>query len=189
MSWRLFTHAIVAGAVAVMIALGIWQLQRAEWKQGLLDQYSAAADQPAVAFPANGSDAPPLFRRSEVACEAPGNWRHEVGKNLAGEVGFSHIATCEGGALVDIGWSREPVAGDDWQGATVTGVIGPDKDAGFRLVADQGQAGLAASAPPSTDDVPNNHIAYAVQWFLFAGIAVIIYGLALRKRRREEAGA
>jgi surfeit locus 1 family protein len=52
------------------------------------------------------------------------------------------------------------------------------------LVATQPAAGLEPSAPPSIIDVPNNHLAYAVQWFLFAGIAAIIYLLALRRRQR-----
>jgi surfeit locus 1 family protein len=31
--------------------------------------------------------------------------------------------------------------------------------------------------------VPNNHLSYAVQWFLFAAIASVIYVLAVRRRR------
>jgi surfeit locus 1 family protein len=38
-----------------------------------------------------------------------------------------------------------------------------------RLVADPPLAGLAANAAPDPSDIPNNHLAYAVQWFLFAG--------------------
>ena len=52
------------------------------------------------------------------------------------------------------------------------------------LVAETPAPGLEASAPPSPDEVPNNHLAYAVQWFLFAGIAALIYGIALRRRMR-----
>ena len=33
---------IVAISVAIMIALGFWQLGRAEWKADLLDRYKAA---------------------------------------------------------------------------------------------------------------------------------------------------
>jgi surfeit locus 1 family protein len=33
--------------------------------------------------------------------------------------------------------------------------------------------------------VPNNHLAYAVQWFLFAAVASVIYVLALRWRGRN----
>jgi surfeit locus 1 family protein len=50
------------------------------------------------------------------------------------------------------------------------------------LIARVPVAGLKAAAPPKIDDVPNNHLAYAVQWFLFAAIAAVIYGLAVRKR-------
>ena len=42
-----------------------------------------------------------------------------------------------------------------------------------------------ANPKPDLASVPNNHFAYAIQWFLFAGIALLIYGLALRKRLRE----
>ena len=46
--------------------------------------------------------------------------------------------------------------------------------------------GLQPSAPPSLSSIPNNHRFYAIQWFSFAAIALIIYGLAVRKRRKEE---
>jgi cytochrome oxidase assembly protein ShyY1 len=39
---------------------------------------------------------------------------------------------------------------------------------------------LEPSAPPSIEQIPNNHRSYAIQWFLFALIAVVIYLLALR---------
>jgi cytochrome oxidase assembly protein ShyY1 len=45
---------------------------------------------------------------------------------------------------------------------------------------------LAPSAPPSLEEVPNNHRFYAFQWFFFAGLAVLIYWLALRRRLSRE---
>jgi cytochrome oxidase assembly protein ShyY1 len=53
------------------------------------------------------------------------------------------------------------------------------------LVLERAVPGLSPSVPPSIENVPNNHIGYAVQWFLFAGVAVAIYLLALRKRNRR----
>ena len=50
------------------------------------------------------------------------------------------------------------------------------------IVAENPAPGLARSPDPSPADVPNNHFAYAVQWFLFAGVAVVIYGIALWRR-------
>jgi surfeit locus 1 family protein len=42
--------------------------------------------------------------------------------------------------------------------------------------------GLDASRQPS-GDVVNNSFGYAFQWFFFAGLAALIYVLALRGRR------
>ena len=60
---------IVAAAIAVMVALGIWQLQRAHWKDGLLADYAQAATLPPIAWPAvpQPKDAP-LFRRATGFC-------------------------------------------------------------------------------------------------------------------------
>ena len=52
----------------------------------------------------------------------------------------------------------------------------------MRLVAAPPQAGLAQLALPDPRDLPNNHLSYAVQWFLFAATALVIYVLALRKK-------
>lgn len=63
----------------------------------------------------------------------------------------------------------------------VDGVIAP----GPRLVADPAAAGLVPLAKPDPRDLPNNHLSYAVQWFLFALTALVIYALALRRRWRD----
>jgi len=47
----IFATLMVAAAVATMIALGIWQLRRAQWKEGLLARYAAAETLPPIAFP------------------------------------------------------------------------------------------------------------------------------------------
>jgi len=53
------------------------------------------------------------------------------------------------------------------------------------LIAQQAPVGLKQIAPPRVEDVPNNHLAYAVQWFLFAGIAAVIFLIAVRCRTRD----
>lgn len=52
------------------------------------------------------------------------------------------------------------------------------------LVADTPAPGLDANPRPGIDGIPNNHLAYALQWFLFAAIAAIIYVLAVARRNR-----
>jgi surfeit locus 1 family protein len=184
---------IVAAAVVTMIALGFWQLRRAEWKEALLARYEAAQTMPPIAFPTTPiGKALPLFRRASGLCLQPITARATAGRNRKGDRGYSHIVDCRTGAegpgmSVDIGWSADPNAGKGWTGGPVSGVIAPDKKTRMRLVSDRGFAGLEPSAPPSTDSIPNNHRAYAVQWFLFALIALVIYGLALRGRLAKKA--
>ena len=187
---RLLSHVIVAIAVAILFSLGVWQLDRARWKEALLAEYESAADQPAVDFPYASED-PPLFRRSSAPCEAVTGWRDVAGANARGRSGYAHVATCTNESrefAVETGWSTAPTAGRDWTGGEVSGVIGPDGTYGYRLVSDTGLGGLEASAPPSPDAVRNNHRSYAVQWFIFAFLAAGIYLLALRKQVREERG-
>lgn len=184
---------LVLAAVAVMVGLGIWQLTRAREKEALLARYTAAQGQPPIAWPvrALAPEERPLFRRAEGLCLAPVSARAVAGRNRAGESGYSHLVDCRTGGAegpgmrVDIGWSREPQAGSGWRGGPVRGVIAPDGETGMRLVSEQGFAGLEPSAPPNVADIPNNHRSYAVQWFLFAALAVGIYTLALRGRWRE----
>ncbi|MBH1999941.1 MAG: SURF1 family protein [Sphingomonadaceae bacterium] len=193
---------IVALAVLVMIGLGIWQLQRRGEKAQAIALAASNPAKAAVAFPR----LPPvtsdlLFRPSSLHCLRVAGWQVEAGRAADGTTGYRHIAQCvtgaEGpGALVAIGVTQRPDAKPDWTGGQIAGWISEEPDhralisrIGGKalplrpmLIARTAPSGLKASAPPSAEDVPNNHLAYAVQWFLFAGVAVIIYILALRRR-------
>ena len=87
---------------------------------------------------------------------------------------------------VEIGWSKDPNAKSAWRGGPVSGVIAPDRRSRMRLVAATPAPGLQASAPPSTATISNNHRLYAVQWFAFALMALIIYALAVRRKLTAE---
>ena len=199
----IISTVIVLAAIAAMIMLGVWQLQRADEKNALLARYANASSLPEMTYPALATDDDLLFRRAGGTCLEPLSPRIEGGLNAKGAAGWRHIVSCRTGAegpgmIVDIGWSSRFDLVPDWKGGTVSGVISRQPDhrsliarafgrgapPALMLVATTPARGLEASAPPSLNDVPNNHLAYAVQWFLFAGIAGVIYGLALRRRLR-----
>ena len=122
-----------------------------------------------------------LYRHSSIGCQKVAGVESIAGRSAKDETGIGHIATCtlaDGtSARIVLGWSRNPEV-PVWSGGTVIGIIAP----GPRLVADPPLAGLQANARPDPADLPNNHLSYAVQWFLFAGVALVIYALAVRKR-------
>lgn len=180
---------LVTAAVALMIGLGIWQLGRAQWKGELLVRYGQATAMPSqVAWPRGEAEAEAvLFRSSSFICDRVLSRRVTAAASAQGRRGLAQVALCalDGGgeAEVALGWSRD-LEEAPWNGGPVAGVIAP----GPRLVAIPPQGGLEALAPPDPADIPNNHLAYAGQWFFFALTAIVIYVLALRRRWRQRAG-
>ncbi|MET3724474.1 SURF1 family protein [Sphingomonas trueperi] len=192
---------LVGLAVATMIALGFWQLDRKTQKEAALAMFAANTLQPTITIESGAADASLLFRHARSACQAVTGWARQGGRGVQGLQGWRQIATCRTHAdatlLVDMGVTRDPMFRPQWPGGIVSGTLtrAPDHRpliAGIfdsapqplMLVSDQGAPGLQPSAPPDIASVPNNHLAYAVQWFLFAGVAIIIYALALRLRAR-----
>jgi len=189
--WPLVPTILVAAAVATMIALGVWQLERRQEKLALLERLSAAQHLPPIAWPTAPSAAPlPLYRAATGHCLAVRGFRTAAGQNSEGDSGFLIIADCQQGGegpgmVVELGWSKNPNAGREYKGGLVSGIIAPDRVSRMRLVAAEPGPGLMASAPPSPDSIPNNHLQYVITWFAFAIIAVVIYILALKRRERE----
>ncbi len=110
------------------------------------------------------------------------------------EPGYVHIVDCSTGAegpgmSVAVGWSKDPQAKINWTGGPVSGIIAPDNVTRCAWSLRARLPGLETVAPPSLGSIANNHRSYAIQWFLFAGIAALIYGLALRARWKKEQAA
>lgn len=193
---------VVGLAVAIMIALGVWQLERQSEKAAALGQYRANLSLPATAYPAsNPADPTYLFRTVSAHCLRVTGWRTMGSRLPNGSPGWRHIVSCATGAegpglLADVGVSADPNAKPKWTGGTVRGTaiwepddssslmrwLGKGPPLRLMIVAARPIAGLQPSPRPDPAKVPNNHLAYAVQWFLFAAVATIIYVLALRRR-------
>jgi len=189
---------VVVVAVALMIGLGVWQLQRAKWKERLLARYAAAENLPPISFPTMPmhNDQLPLFRHATGVCLKINGQRAIAGENRAGEPGYVQIVDCATGAegpgmSVEVGWSRDPNARVNWKGGPVSGIIVPDRRSRMRLVAASAPPGLEPSRVPDSSTVspvtPAGHKGYAATWFALAAVALVIYALAMRKRLMERA--
>lgn len=206
--WPLLPSILVLLCAAIMVGLGVWQLARHQQKQAAIAAISANFDKSAIAFPKTGPVAQDmLFRASSFYCLRVTGWSKEAGKADNGASGYRYIAQCstgaEGqGALVTLGVGGRPDISPTWTGGPVSGRImeepdhrpfiarwfGPDLPLRPMLVADNSpDPQLKTPAPPSIASIPDNHMGYAVQWFIFAALAVVIYTLALGFRQ-EKAG-
>jgi surfeit locus 1 family protein len=203
-SWPIIPTIIVVICVAVMVMLGVWQLDRKGEKEALIAVYERnMANDQTVTYP----ELPPvedafLYRRSSVNCWSVTGFKPRGGSDHLGRAGIRMVAECRTGAdgpgvLVDIG-TADDFTLPKWDGGMVTGRIapGPEQPSFIQqltgkavpsramLVADTPIAGLRLSAVPSAANTPNNHLMYAMQWFLFAAGAAIIYYIAARRRLR-----
>ncbi len=192
---------MVALMLPLLIGLGVWQLQRAAWKEALLAELERSRAAPPVdlgAGPIPGDLAG--FRRVALVVECPpqaGTAR--AGRARDGRPGYALILACEAGGArlsLDAGWSPRPDAGRSTgrpvalSARRVEGVLVPQRrdDGTWLLVAAESLPGLVPSAPPDPASIPNNHRAYAVQWFGFAVILSIIYAAYVRRWRAALAG-
>lgn len=186
---------VVAAVVAACLAAGGWNLRRAKLHQAELRNFQAASRLPPVSFPtAPTRDAQlPIYRYATGNCVRVVNRRTDVGENQAGEPGYAIILDCATGAegpgmSVQVGWSKNPNATTPWPGGMVSGVIIRDRKNRIRLVSATPAPGLEANGAvkPTTSVSPQRNRGYALQFFAFAAIALIIYALAVRKRLKQE---
>jgi surfeit locus 1 family protein len=195
---------LVALAALLMARLGVWQLHRLHEKEALLARYAANADRRVLPlealFPMSEAD---LYRRVSATCLRVVGWTTEAGRDARGTAGWRHIARCATGAegpgfAADVGISGDPGT-PAWTGGRVTGrliaapspaplvarLVGQAPPPTPMIVSAAAAPGLAPTVPPNPADVPNNHLSYAVQWFLFTATAVLIYAVALWQRARK----
>ncbi len=212
-AWRLplVPTVIVAAAVATMIALGLWQIDRAGEKAEMRALFERNATLPVMVdrLPDGTAERRTmLFRTVDVDCPAVSGWDTGAARDAQGNSGWRHIAVCgvADGApplLADVGTGSAPRFTPAWRGGRVRGTLIEEPDRHglierlsgnlplprLMVVADTAADGLVATARPDPANLTDNHMAYAVQWFLFALAALVIYALALRRRMRALADA
>jgi surfeit locus 1 family protein len=222
-------------ALALLLGLGVWQLQRLHWKQGLIAQIEARTK----GAPISLEQAESLARQGEdpgyYRVSVEGRFHHSKERYLYavadGRVGWhvvTPLETAEGEiVLIDRGFVpaelRDPSsrpAGQINDVVEVTGIVRtPDKQGLFTpdnepkanrwfwrdlpaMAHSMFPAGTIEVAPFFLEaeqtpvpggwpeggqtrlDIPNDHLQYAITWFLLAVALLVIYGLYLRSLRR-----
>lgn len=176
----------------VLIGLGVWQLQRMQWKNAMLHTMAAAGSKPALPLGMAPIPANAAFRHVSITLGCPVQEpAAEAGRNLAGQPGWAFSIACHTASQpvkLTIGWHDRP---EGWRQAALpsgtihaTGLAVPGgPDGVWRITASSAPPPLLPVAPPTPADIPNNHFAYAIQWFAFAAVLLAIYVLLVRRWR------
>lgn len=192
---------VVAG---LCVRLGLWQLDRLDERRQRNDLVAARADADAAPLPADPDDA--LYRRVTVTGTYDRDEQMvEGGRALAGRPG-EHVLTLlrtDDGApvLVNRGWvpnngatrdAPPPEAAPPTGEVRVTGVVLPSRLDGYPVA-----IRLERQEPPQAGELPvalggepvdlgdGPHLSYAVQWFLFAAVALVGWPILIWRTARS----
>jgi surfeit locus 1 family protein len=110
-------------ALGLLIGLGTWQVQRLQWKQGLIARSEAATTLPPVSLGALSRLPDPEFRKAVLSCDFQNQPFVELQSIHDGQAGVRLISACEGW-LVDLGFVADTVsARPDRQPAAIPGIV------------------------------------------------------------------
>lgn len=193
--------------LAILIYLGVWQLQRAEWKRARIAELTAAQSLPPLEpgdyLRAMTGEASVQYRRAELPC-SPGKvlpYGLKGGSSAGGVSGYLVLVSCRPNnrppdIVAVAGWTRRsdaaavPIVVDTvFRGTIIEKPFGKAKGRPqFMLIAENPVAPLEQPRLPQPGDLPDNHFSYALQWFSFAAVLAVIYGIWLRRRLRSGSG-
>jgi len=211
--------------VAVLIGLGVWQLQRLEWKQGVIAALEARLAAAAAPVPDRPDPERDGFLRVRVAGTIGAEELHVLTSVRPHGPGFRVIAPLTDAdgrrVLVDLGYVPEAAknAGPRFvDPVEVTGALywpeetdgftpAPDRNANIWFARDLAPMAAAlgtepllviaesVSPPPLAGEwpkplhlgvnLPNDHLQYAITWFLLALVWAVMGALLVRRERRR----
>ncbi len=184
----------------VLVWLGFWQLERAAWKEQLLDHIRHNPKLPVAEITSIKTVQPAWeYRRASVSCTIQSQIvdMASTGGFTSGRVPYQ-LCTLSSGDTIAI--KLPPITVDPLEPVTGTLRFWQEPSWQRKLAgnppltwADFKRPSLArfyldtSGSVPNADDIANNHLLYAVQWFCFAGILSVIYALFVRMMWRSEA--
>ncbi|WGT51672.1 SURF1 family protein [Thioclava nitratireducens] len=210
---------------AILISLGIWQVQRLGWKEAMLAEISAKIEGQPQALPPEGTDTKPLkYEPVTVSGRTAGQEILVLSGQKGVGAGYRVVDAFETDKgrkiLLDRGFIPEGEKGTDRPATdlTVTGNLHwpeetdsytpkPDAKTGIWFARDvpamaaklgtepilivartvQGAAQGITPVPVTITGIPNDHLGYAITWFLLAIVWAGMTIFLLWRIRRQQA--
>ncbi len=213
---RLLPLILSFGGLAALMALGFWQIGRAEWKDGVISVLEARLAEAPVPLPDMPDPGADLYRAVRLTGRIDGEgiavfstWRGagpgyrivapfvtDDGRRVLLDRGYAAAAD---GARVpgerlavegNLNWPAEVESdpSDGWEARDVEALAAALGTEPVLIVARATSApGGVRPVPLDTDGIPDNHLGYAVQWFGLAAVWAGMAALWFHRRRRHAA--
>jgi surfeit locus 1 family protein len=220
---RRYLFPVILGVFgcAILIQLGMWQLRRMEWKEGMLTQIQASIDAPAVPLPET-VDPSMKYMPVTISGTTTGDEIDVLSGSKEKGGGYqvvSRFITDDGRAIMldrgfipqemrhlERGPTRLNVRGNlHWPQEQGSSTPAPNLDENIWFARDvpemakvlktepvlvvasfvEGDVQGVEPIPVAIEGIPNNHLSYAVQWFMIAAVwAGMTVALIWRIRQR-----
>lgn len=200
----IFPLALGILGTGFLIWLGLWQLDRLEWKDTVLDQIDARIHDAPVALPDNPTENRDQFLPVTVNGTFAGQEIHVLASRKTHGAGYRVIAVLDTGTrriMVDRGFIPTPaknlprpateitITGNlHWPDEMTSSIPAPDIGANIWFARDVAAMAVQLDAEPTlltarldtgdgvevfpvtSSGIPNDHLNYAITWFLFAAV-------------------
>ena len=221
---RSYFLALVGGlGLVALLSLGIWQLQRLDWKEGVLATITARINETPIALPDAPSPKEDAYRAVALtgalmpeelhvywvtSDQGPGYrvispFVTDQGRRVLLDRGFvtakakldsrsAGVAAVTGNLLwpdeVDSLTPAPDSVGNIWYARDVEAMAAKLGTQPVLIVARDVNMAHAVNSitplPVSTQNIPNNHLQYAITWFLLALVWAAMTGLFLLRSRK-----
>jgi surfeit locus 1 family protein len=193
--------------VAILLSLGVWQVRRLHWKEGILAEITARLNDAPIAVPASPDPLTDNYRAVTMTGHQTGPglrlWSppsyqlivpvETAGRRVLLDRGLSGATpemigeiTVTGNLIWpdDVDQYTPPPEGDLWFArdvAAMAQVLGTEP---VLITARTATGQGVEPAPVTTEGIPNNHLQYAITWFSLAAIWAGMTVFALWRIRR-----
>lgn len=215
---RLAVPAILCLAgLTALTALGVWQLSRAQWKDGVMAVIEARLTEAPVALPARPDPVADRYRAVRLTGRIAGEgaavfstWRNagpgyrivapfetDDGRRVLLDRGFAaapedaRVPAERVAVEGNLNWpaERESDPADGWEARDVPALAAALGTEPVMVVARATSApGGVRPVPLDSEGIPDNHLGYAVQWFGLAAVWAGMAGLWFWRQRRGPRG-
>lgn len=217
----LFPLIVGLGGIAVLLWLGFWQMDRLDWKQGVIADINTKLAEPPVPLPLNPNEAEDEYRAVifEGAATGPeirlldsgtaAGTGHRIisafetidGRRIMVDQGllplyadqatpFMQTVTVQGNLIWPDDISEQPPEGDEWYARNVPAMAQALQTEPLMVV-------LAAASdydprlqplPVDTRNIKNDHLEYAITWFLLAVVwlSMTVFYMVRATRRKDD---